>query len=516
MATEIERMMALFAGLDRAYGLYDESAPGEKKKKGGHTISARVTGKLWANHLAGVRRLGIVPIRDDNSAVFGAVDIDDYTLDHKILAERLAPFPVNITRSKSGGAHVWLFSSEPISAAVLRGWLTQLAVYLGYPGAEVFPKQSTLASKNDVGNWIHVPYFASERTGCYGIDHDGKALALLNWLDWVEGRRVAGERALAEITMEEVDLLQGAPPCLVALARNGIPEGMRNAALFAFGVFVKKAHDPGWEDVLAMINQRYFSPPLEFSEVADTIKSVGKKQYFYPCSKPPIVSVCNKEICRTVEHGIGGSIDDPGIQLESITKIDSLPPYYFVQVNGKRIEVPDSAMLLSQGAFRKLVFEALDMIPMMIKEAKWAQLINGLMQGATHITAPVDAGAYGQFYFHLVQFCVMKGQARDRDELLLGKPWADEDGVVWFRSTDLIAYLDRHRFRAYTSHKIWALLRENLGAEHRFVNINGSGCNIWGVSLPSGDKRKVEDIPDDVYDDVGHDPFEGVDDGFGQ
>lgn len=515
MATEIERLMRLFAGLDRAYGLYDESGPGEKKKKGGHTVQAPVTGKLWANHLAGVRRLGIVPIRDDNTAVFGAVDIDDYSLDHKILAERLAKFPVNITRSKSGGAHVWLFSSLPIPAAALRGWLTQIAVYLGYPGAEVFPKQSTLASTNDVGNWIHVPYFASDRTGCYGLDAGGNAMPLVAWLDWVESRRVDGEQGLADVTLDEVDLLQGAPPCLVALARNGIPEGMRNAALFAFGVFSKKAHDPGWEDVLALINQRYFQPPLEFTEVADTIKSVGKKQYFYPCSKPPIVSVCNKEICRTVEHGIGGTVDDPGIQVESITKIESLPPYYFVQVNGKRIEVPDSAMLLSQGAFRKLVFEALDIIPTMIKEAKWAQLINGLMQGATHISAPADAGAYGQFYFHLVQFCVVKGQGKERDDLLLGKPWKDGGGVIWFRSTDLIAYLDRHRFRAYTSHKIWALLREHLNAEHRFVNIRGAGCNIWGVVLEGPDTDRAAEMPDDTYDDVQVDPFENINDGFG-
>jgi hypothetical protein len=455
-----------------------------------------VTDALWESHLAGEHRLGIVPIRDDNTVLFGAIDIDDYSVGVQSLAARGADLPLVVTRSKSGGAHFWIFFATPTSAAVAREWLTQAAIYLGYPAAEVFPKQSTLASKEDVGNWIHVPYFDASRTLCHGVAATGESYDLESWLAVAEASRVDSAH-LEPPQVVEAEILKGAPPCLQTLARNGVPEGLRNKALFAFGVFAKKAHDPGWEDVLAQINAQFFIPPLPFGEVEDTIKALRKKNYFYPCSQQPIAGVCNKSICRTVEFGIGGTTNDPGIQIESITKVDSDPPYYFVQVNGVRIEVADSAALLNQVTFRKLVFERLDVIPSLIKEAAWAALINLLMKEAQHVDAPNDASTYGQFYFHLVNFCTSLAVARDKDEILMGRPWRDKDDIVWFRSNDLLAHLDRYKFRAYTSQKVWATLREHLKAKHDFWNIRGMGCNVWGVDM-AGEHGQTEpfDIPE--------------------
>ena len=44
-------------------------------------------------------------------------------------------------RSKSGGAHLFLFTEEPVTAEDLRNKLTQLAAVLGYGNCEIFPKQ---------------------------------------------------------------------------------------------------------------------------------------------------------------------------------------------------------------------------------------------------------------------------------------------------------------------------------------------------------------------------------------
>jgi hypothetical protein len=497
----LSRFRALFAGLPRAWGEYVEAAQGERKGRG-ITRQGALGDAQFTRHLAGKQRLGIVPIRDDNSVVFGAIDIDDYSTTPAQFTEQLVDFPLCVTRSKSGGTHIWLFLAIPLPAAAVRDWLTQVALLIGYPGAEVFPKQSALASDEDVGNWINIPYFDAERTTCYGVLPDGSSQLFADWLDTAEASRVD---ALPEIKLAEPDLLEGAPPCLQTLARQGIPEGMRNKALFAFGVYAKKAHDPGWEDFLGQINVKYMDPPLQHREVEDTIKSLRRKKYFYPCAQDPIRSVCNKALCRKCEHGIGGDVGDPGISIESISKVDSDPPFYFVQVNGQRIEIAESGYLLNQVQFRKLVFEKLDIIPQMIKEAAWAALINELMKNAHHVEAPSDASAYGQFIFHLTQFCTARQMARTRDELLLGRPWRDDGagdpppqskmrGLVWFRSSDLLAYLERQRFRAFTTQRIWAILREDLGAEHAFWNIRGGGVNAWGLKMGTGQTEPF-DVP---------------------
>src|SRR5690242_13304820 len=82
------RFMALFSGLTRCFGQYIVP-PGTKatdargKIEGkAETWSKRLLNvNDWEAHLAGERGLGIVPIRDDDTCLFGAIDIDIYPLD---------------------------------------------------------------------------------------------------------------------------------------------------------------------------------------------------------------------------------------------------------------------------------------------------------------------------------------------------------------------------------------------------------------------------------------------------
>lgn len=480
-----QRFANLFNGLQRAYGLYTEPDPKKppskdgKRKGRGRTISAPITAQQWVQHLDGEQRMGVIPIRDDDTVLFGAIDIDDYNIGAETIAQRASKFPLVVTRSKSGGVHLWVFLTEPAPAALVRGYLQEWAVALGFPTAEIFPKQDVLAGPTDVGNWIHVPYYDHTRTMCYGL-RKGNALPLPDWLSMAEKAKLSiDDMEAVEVPVESG--MEGAPPCLVTLTSHGVPEGSRNAALFALGVLAKKQDDANWANILQEYNQRFLTPPLPLKEVTDTIKGLGRKDYFYPCSKPPLVTVCNKALCRLCEHGIGGTAEDPGIQIDSITKVDSDPPHYFLQVNNHRIEIPDADILLNQNKFRKAVFQTLDIVPNAMRPQKWAQLLNSLMQQAVHVEAPEDAGTFGQFYFHLATFCTGIARARDRAEILQGKPWTDENGWTWFRSVDLLAYLERQKFRAYRPHQIWAMLRERVKCRHRFVNANGAGCNVWGV-----------------------------------
>ena len=74
--------------------------------------------------------------------------------------------PLIVCRSKSGGAHVFLFTKENIPASLMQSKLKQMSIILGYEGSEIFPKQTEiLVDRGDTGNFLNLPYY-NEMKGC--------------------------------------------------------------------------------------------------------------------------------------------------------------------------------------------------------------------------------------------------------------------------------------------------------------------------------------------------------------
>ena len=96
---KLEKFMAIFEGLDCAYGTYRVS--GEPNAKGKSTGQALVVRKpptkdLWQKHFDGVEpSLGIIPIRADNSCIWGCIDIDTYPLDLGALVQKIKKLVLN-------------------------------------------------------------------------------------------------------------------------------------------------------------------------------------------------------------------------------------------------------------------------------------------------------------------------------------------------------------------------------------------------------------------------------------
>ena len=140
----IEKFKSIFAGLDRAYGVTiveDTKGSGIKIKGKSFVKRQPVTDNLWQKHLDGEENLGIIPINDDNQCRWGCIDIDSYAgFDHKKLIDKITnmKLPLIVCRSKSGCAHVFLFTSDYVSAKLMRDKLVQIKAVLGYGGSEVF------------------------------------------------------------------------------------------------------------------------------------------------------------------------------------------------------------------------------------------------------------------------------------------------------------------------------------------------------------------------------------------
>jgi hypothetical protein len=53
---------------------------------------------------------------------------------------RKLKLPLVVCRSKSGGAHCFLFTTEWVDAKDMQATLQQISAALGYGGSEIFPK----------------------------------------------------------------------------------------------------------------------------------------------------------------------------------------------------------------------------------------------------------------------------------------------------------------------------------------------------------------------------------------
>lgn len=484
-----EQFFARFSGLERAYGTYnviDKSAQNGHKKEGkATTFREPPTVELWEKHLAGSQGLGIVPIREDSTVLFGAIDVDQYKgLRHAELAARVASWelPLIVCNTKSGGAHLYLFCREPIPAVEVRDKLAEWAIYLGFSGVEIFPKQVRLAGENDVGNWINMPYFGGAKTTRWGI-FNGKRLDPKGFLKLSDG--LAVDRAsLKEIKPPQEqaktgDLLEEGPPCLITLAlRGGIDKGTRNNGLFNIGIYLRKRYgEKEWEKHLEAYNAALLKDPLSSQEVATIIVALNKKAYEYKCSDQPICDVCNKQVCYRQKYGVGAGEGDPGVAFGNLVKIPTDPVTWIWDVDGARIQLT-TIELKDQARFHARAMEELNKWPNSVKPLEWAALVRNYLEKCEVMEIPIDARPEGQMWLYLEQYCTGTVRARNKEEMIQRKPWTDE-GRVYFSGVHFQQWLAKQGIRL-TMGALWNWLGQK-GAQKHFFRIKEKGVNVWSV-----------------------------------
>jgi hypothetical protein len=479
-----QKFEALYRGLQRAHGTYtvthaDDAKQGKMAGKA-VTVFETATVEKWQAHLEGKQGLGVVPINEDNACRWGAIDIDEY---HDGLLEEIEQktrdmaLPVICIRTKSGGVHITCFISEPIDARIVRGKMTEIAAALGYAGIEIYPKQVTLASERDCGNWLNMPYFDAKDTTRFAI-YKGKKLSAEKFLQLAAGLTRTPDEFINIKVAAGGDFDDG-PPCLQTLSSLKVAVGGRNDALFAMGVYSKMKFGEQWEEPFDGYNSDFFTPPLPSREVQMLVKSLARKTYFYPCNKPPLTQYCNKALCMKREFGIGQGCSEPTLNIGKLVKLCTEPPTWIIDVEGARFEL-ETEELMSQAKFAKACMEKINQWPPLVKPAVWQRLVQDRLANIELIEAPEEASPEGRFLWHLEQFCVATANARAREEMLLGKPWTD-DGRHYFRSEDLMRYLNQHHFRDITARKAWSLLRQKAGATHKQFQLKGRCVQCWSI-----------------------------------
>lgn len=509
--TPVRRFTRLFAGATDAYGTH--GAPEKNASKSGkmeikrtaRTVRGPVTEKLWEDHLAGVVPLGCIPITKDGTCVWGCFDVDTYPFDHAALVAKIErlKFPLVVCRSKSGGAHAFLFLTKPTSAEEVQHSLRQMAAALGHGGCEVFPKQTQiLVERGDAGNWLNMPYFGGDATERYGVKKTATAMSVSEFLRVAEGSRVnldevevepKSSRSSAKSGAVE-DNLDDGPPCLQHLVESGFQEGTRNAGLFALGTFCKKKFGERWTEVLEQFNRDYMKPPLGSAEVSDVIKNLGKKEWHFKCSDAPIHEHCNSTLCRTRKWGVGGGAGGEYPNIGGLSVLDTDPPLWFADVEGRRVELTTD-QLQNYRLFQKVCMERLHVCFQNLTQNTWVGMVGQAMQQTVKVEAPPDTSIHGYFLELLEEFCVNRGWAESPEGLLSGKAYPDEEsGRTYFKLSGLTQHLDRQKFVHWGRNKVSSEVRA-LGGDHFFNLKNERGVRVLWVPTRMFEERMPERMP---------------------
>lgn len=444
--SEAKRFMAAFEGSSVAHG---QTEIGSKKRNGkmeakSFVVKGKLTTEKIAQHLAGETGIGAIPINDEDNCKFGAIDIDTYPIDHQALVRKLAKLgiPMAVCRSKSGGAHLYMFLHEFYPASEVREYLTEISATLGHSGCEIFPKQDRILSeRGDVGNFINLPYFDSENTVRYMVDANNNDVCLESFLTWVEKNRLTMEDLsnLKTGVSQDDEAFSDGYPCLQAIVNVGVPDGQRNQTMFMVGQNLQHKFPDGWKAEMEAMNQLYFEPPLPAGEIATLQSQLDKKAYGPKCKEEPFASHCNKRLCLSRPFGLKkqGAVEMPHIG--GMTILLSEPRLYFLDVDGQRLELSTDE-LQQPLKFQRACIEQLNFMPPTLKPSDWQPLVNELLRTSSRIEVAEELTVAGQFKEMLVGFCTSRIRAVTPEEIELGKPWT-ENGRTMFKIKGLQDFL---------------------------------------------------------------------------
>ena len=479
----LERFKEIFAGLQTAYGqtrVTDELSENGKSEAKSFTIKKPITDLLWKAHLEGAEpALGIVPITEENKCKWGCIDIDKYPFDHKEFIKKIREknIPMILFRSKSGGAHVFLFTKEFVAASLMRERLKKIASVLGYAKAEIFPKQDFIRTdRGDTGSFLNVPYHGSDKTIRFAFDDNGEALKLEDFFKLYDKYSLT-EKDLFNLKINEAsdldDFLKGAPPCLQGILKDGMSQGGRNTMMTNVGVYLKKRFPSEWQTKMHLYDQQYMKPALGHKEITDIIESISKKDYKYQCKLSPMIDFCNSKLCSKREFGVGD--DTPPSEITDLRIYTSDPPIYFVSIDGDSVEVDDLTIhdpeRFSVACMNQI---AKPMLP--IGKIIWRKLLIKLFSNAQEVKAPDSSKIDIQLKDLLTDF-IGKSSGKEIEDVLRGLPFSNESGKTFFKFKDFWKYLQRTKSwpdKHYPKQKTLRLLEQIFEAKEEIKEINKS------------------------------------------
>ena len=513
MKVELEKFKNVFEGFNGGFGVFHfKDSPGPKQKGKNYTSRDSLTDEIWLNHLTGkpfkakiikqngeefhcdVDSIGIAPVREDHKCKWGCIDIDEYPVDFKSLNKKIRErkLPLIVVKSKSKGAHTFMFAKDWVPAKLMQQKLTEIATTLGQSNLDrIYPIQTEpkIEERGEIGNWLNLPYYFhnnpdKNRWRC--AINDDQTEATLEQFFHLHDKYSVTEEELNNFTIPlEDDWFKNGPMCLKQMATFGFVEGHRNDTLVEIGVYLKKRFPDNWRKKLGKYNTHCFKDlkdgPLETREVLAVETSVGKNDYFYGCKKAPLKPFCRAQECRLQKFGVGeGNV--PNNNVSKLSVMISNPKVWFLTYEGKTV-VLKSRELATQRLWQIAATEQTAKTPQLLKQADWETLLQKLQSDGNITIIPADPETTnrGKLKKFLTKWCLdgVKVQEIEDEkwETAYGdrSPFIDRDGTVWFQIDWFKTFLDTQKEWEMDSNQTHSFIqrtfkKNTMGGEGRKEN----------------------------------------------
>lgn len=521
MHTQASEFLDLFAGRSDMYGVMTLSgviAPNGKVEKSKPLyIEELVTAELWSNHLNGKGPpdvgIGIIPIRPiSNDVKWAAIDIDppEYKTDPSVWVDVLQKiskrkFPLCAWLSKSGGLHLTIHFKNWTNASVARNIVQYYASQLGVGGSEIFPKQVKLGESGH-GTWLNMPMFGDKRQM---ITEQGLLGAIDAVIQMKHKRINASECGISSSNVNAgKEPYPEGPPCINSLLiehEGVIPNGMRNTMFMNVAVMMHKVYGDALVEPLKTFNQNNLAKApgelqaLSDAEVDKAIRGARDIGYNYQCSAVPLCNHCNRSLCLTRKHGIGGYMEGmivPG----TVTRMGGEPYQWKFTVTCAEEELTCSTnVLLNVARYREFVFERTGvMVTPEVKQAQWLGMVQSATENHAFEEPSFETTIAGRLWAIFTDWLDKRSTANEKADILRGLVWK-EKGHYWFQWKHFERELERVKFRDLSMTQIGRILREKFACERRSLRVSkGLAIHTYCLPIP-GDTPGIEyTVPHDI------------------
>jgi len=167
-----------------------------------------------------------------------------------------------------------------------------------------------------------------------------------------------------------------------------------------------------------------------------------------------------------------------------VIKIMTEPVVWRWEINDYWVEL-STEEFTTQRLFLRRVLEVTNARPKPVKANDWEKIIDEAVEACKKEIPPSDATPTGQLMVHFSQFYTSRAQARTKEEILLHKPYTDQETQrVNFVVSDLISYLGQQRLPGVTEKWIYLKLRDE-GLDTHAEIFKGKHVAYWSLPLPS-------------------------------
>ena len=440
-----------FTGLKRNYGVcktkegFIDSETG-KKRYPHEWAQTEVLDQDYLDHIQGTKSIGIQPCTDEGTARFGAIDVDKYPIDRKFYLDVIQEkkLPIIPVLSKSGGLHLYVFTTEFVKAKEIRNFLEQVLFLFKLPiSTEIFPKQTSLGENADGektnGNFINLPYNSISRKA---LMPTGEEMDIDMFLKVVKANAQTSDQLKEiqkRIVQEEISgggqEFEDGPPCLAILTKNKMKDG-RDRFLYNYMVFAKKKYPDKWQDKIIEAARNYFEFDSKWTdiEVSKKIKSWSKETKGHTCSDPLLAPVCVKSECVKRKYGIISDNKAMYPRLSALQKLNikPVPEWYFTVEDDKgqtkQIHAKNIARIEGQKEMRQLLMEQAHLVPPTIKANDFYTIIKNLFEETKiEILEPAQGTNPADVLREHIRRYINEPQAKRYTSFKSGRPLLDDD-----------------------------------------------------------------------------------------